>query len=136
MLQIMKNQVLNFLLLFIFFLGTNQIEAAVSTPVNPSSSEQKLDKKATARSIKAFKKAHKSEIKGMSAKEKKAYIVDGIAKEQLIPNGWLPTGIVLIVVGAIMALFGGFIAWVGGIIALVGLAFVIVWLIKEINSPY
>jgi Flp pilus assembly protein TadB len=132
----MKNQILKFLLLFIFFLGTSQIEAAVSTPVNPSSSEQKLDKKTTARSIKAFKKAHKTEMKGMSAKEKKAYIADGIAKEQLIPNGWLPTGVVLIIVGAIMALFGGFIAWVGGIIALVGLAFVIVWLVKQVNSAY
>jgi hypothetical protein len=75
-------------------------------------------------------------MKGMSAKEKKAYIADGIAKEQLIPNGWLPTGVVLIIVGAIMALFGGFIAWVGGIIALVGLAFVIVWLVKQVNSAY
>ena len=132
----MKNQILKYLLLFIFFLGTSQIEAAVSTPVNPSSSAQKLDKKATARSIKAFKKAHKVEMKGMSAKEKKAYIADGITKEQLIPNGWLPTGVVLIIVGAIMALFGGFIAWVGGIIALVGIAFVIVWLVKQVNSPY
>ena len=132
----MKNQILKFLLLFIFLLGTSQIEAAVSTPVNPSSSAQKLDKKATARNIKAFKKAHKTEMKGMSAKEKKAYIADGIAKEQLIPNGWLPTGVVLIIVGAIMALFGGFIAWVGGIIALVGLAFVIVWLVKQVNSAY
>ena len=55
----MKNQFLKFLLLFVFLLGTSQIEAAVSTPVNPSGSEQILDKKATARSIKAFKKAHK-----------------------------------------------------------------------------
>jgi hypothetical protein len=132
----MKNQILKFLLLFVFFLGTSQIEAAVSTPVNPSSSAQKLDKKATARSIKAFKKAHKAEMKGMSAKEKKAYIADGIAKEQLIPNGWLPTGIVLLIIGAIMAFFGGFIAAVGGILALVGVAFVIVWLVKQVNSPY
>ena len=132
----MKNQFFKFLLLFIFLLGTSQIEAAVSTPVNPSSSEQKLDKKATARSIKAFKKAHKVEMKGMSAKEKKAYIADGIAKEQLIPNGWLPTGIVLLIIGAIMAFFGGFIAAVGGILALVGVAFIIVWLVKQVNSPY
>jgi hypothetical protein len=75
-------------------------------------------------------------MKGMSAKEKKAFIADGITKEQLIPNGWLPTGVVLIIIGAIMALFGGFIAWVGGIIALVGLAFVIVWLVKQVNSAY
>jgi hypothetical protein len=132
----MKNQFLKFLLFFVFFLGTSQIEAAVSTPVNPSGSEQKSDKKATARSIKAFKKVHKAEMKGMSAKEKKAYIADGINKEQLIPNGWLPTGVVLLIIGAIMAFFGGFIAWVGGILALVGVAFVIVWLVKQVNSPY
>jgi len=132
----MKNQLLKFLLLLTFFLGASQIEAGVSTPVNPLSSEQKTDKKAAARSIKAFKKAHKSEMKGMSAKEKKAYIADGIDKEQLIPNGWLPTGVVLLIIGAIMAFFGGFIAWVGGIIALVGVAFVIVWLVKQVNSPY
>jgi hypothetical protein len=132
----MKNKYLKTLLLFTLLFLFNYGNAAVMEPVNPVNVEKQLGRKESIQKIKTFKKLHKAEMKGMSAKEKKAFIADGISKEQLIPNGWLPTGVVLIIVGAIMALFGGFIVWVGGIIALVGLAFVIVWLVKQVNSPY
>jgi hypothetical protein len=135
-LQIMKNKYLTSLLFISFLFFFNYSYAAVSAPVNPIKTENGLGKKEIARKVKAFKTEHKSEMKGMSAKEKKAFIADGISKEQLIPNGWLPTGVVLIIIGAIMAVFGGFIAWAGGLLALVGVAFVIVWLVKQVNSPY
>lgn len=132
----MKNKYLTSLLFISFLFFFSYSYAAVSEPVNPIKTENGLGKKEIARKVKSFKKEHKSEMKGMSAKEKKAFIADGISKEQLIPNGWLPTGVVLIIIGAIMAVFGGFIAWVGGLLALVGVAFVIVWLVKQVNSPY
>jgi hypothetical protein len=134
--KLMKNKYLKTIVLFALLFLFNYSNAAVIEPVNPVHAEKQLNKKEAAQKIKAFKKLHKAEMKGMSAKEKKAFIADGITKEQLIPNGWLPTGVVLIIIGAIMAVFGGFIAWVGGLLALVGVAFVVVWLVKQVNSPY
>ena len=132
----MKNKYLKTIVLFALLFLFNYGNAAVIEPVNPVQVEKQLSRKDAAQKIKSFKKLHKAEMQGMSAKEKKAYIADGINKEQLIPNGWLPTGVVLIIIGAIMAVFGGFIAWAGGLLALVGVAFVIVWLVKQVNSPY
>ena len=132
----MKNKYLKTIVLFALLFLFNYGNAAVIEPVNPVQVEKQLSRKDAAQKIKSFKKLHKAEMQGMSAKEKKAYIADGINKEQLIPNGWLPTGVVLIIIGAIMAVFGGFIVWAGGLLALVGVAFVIVWLVKQVNSPY
>jgi hypothetical protein len=133
----MKNFAKKALLLFSFWLISLCAEAAVSTPIKPIENiEHQIGKKEMRQRIKSFRKTHREEMKGMNAKARKAYIADGISREQLIPNGWLPTGITLIVIGAIMALFGGIIAWVGGAVALVGIAFCIVWLVQEINSPY
>lgn len=132
----MKNISTKLLLFFVFLLFSFYSEAAVNPPVNKVKSEKQFSKKAELRNIKEFKKLHKAEMKGMSAKEKKTFIFDGISKQQFIPNGWLPVGIVLVIVGGIMALFGGVIAIVGGAVALVGLAFVVVWLVKEVNSSY
>ena len=132
----MKNKYLKTIVLFALLFLFNYGNAAVIEPVNPVQVEKQLSRKDAAQKIKSLKELHKAEMQGMSAKEKKAYIADGISKEQLIPNGWLPTGVVLIIIGAIMAVFGGFIAWAGGLLALVGVAFVIVWLVKQVNSPY
>ncbi len=113
--------------------------AAVFAGINPPAERNiyhNLSKKEKRQLIRDFKKNHKSDLKGLSAKEKRAFIADGITKEQLIPNGWLPVGVTLLIIGAIMALFGGVIAWVGGGIAFVGLVFVIIWLVLQINSPY
>ncbi len=133
----MKNFTTNLLLFFAFLIFSMNADAAVNPPAEKAEKiEVQVKSKDLKARIKTFKKTHKAELKGLNKQDKKAFIADGINRDPLIPNGWLPVGIVLLIIGAIMALFGGLIAWVGGVIAVVGLAFVIVWLIKEVNSPY
>ena len=133
----MKNFTTNLLLFFAFLVFTMNADAAVNPPAeNAVKIEVQVKSKDLKARIKTFKKTHKAELKGLNKLEKIEFIADGINRDSLIPNGWLPVGIVLLIIGAIMALFGGVIAFVGAVLAVVGLAFVIVWLIKEVNSPY
>lgn len=132
----MKNKSLKLLFFCALLFFSNFSYAEVLRPVKPVDFEKQLNKKEIKQKISAFKKDHKAELKGMTKKEKKTFIIDGIEKQQLIPKPWLPVGVILLIIGGIMALFGGVIAWLGGLLALVGVAFVVVWLVKQVNSPY
>lgn len=140
----MKNTALKPALLLVFWLCSFCFATNVEAARSPSSAvqpreqvQQKMDKKEMRQHIKAFRQTHTSEMKGMNAKERRAYRQDGIDATQFVAGAWFPIGLVLVLIGALLGLlFPLPIAWFGLGIAVVGLGFLVVWLIREINSGY
>jgi len=132
-----KPSLLLFFWLFSLCFVTATQAGVVPQAEEPQATGQKMSKKEMRKRVKTFKQSHKSTLKGMKAKDKRAYIKDGISSEQFIAGAWFPIGLILILVGALLGLlFAAPIAWVGLGLAIIGLGFLIYWLILEINSGY
>jgi len=55
-------------------------------------------------------------------------------KNEFIPKGWLPIGVGLVLIAIILAFFGSIVGTIGLILGLIGLAFIGVWVYKEISN--
>ena len=138
----MKNITLKpaFLLCFWIFGLCFSFSAQASVSPNselPREQAQQMSKKKMRQQIKTFRQTHKSTMKVMKAKERRAYIQDGIQSEQFVAGAWFPIGLALVIIGALLGLlFAAPIAWFGLGIAVVGLGFLVVWIIREINREW
>lgn len=124
----MKNTITNLILLFFFSVIPYFAEAGVS--YGSCNSEKKEIKFSETEENITNEKAKLQKIKkGKKAQKNKPFF-------ELLPNGWLPAGLILMLIGAVMALFGGFIAILGAVLAAIGLGFVIYWIVREVRRPY
>jgi hypothetical protein len=125
----MKNIIFGFILTILFFVTPIHLQAEMVKPLVTKSELTLTESKSEAFNKEITPKVKKNTTKKSQNQKSKPNF-------EFLPNGWLPIGIVLILVGAVLALFLGFIAWMGLVIALVGLGFVVYWIVKEVTRRY
>ena len=127
---------LSFWALMLFF--PLQSSKAATAPVQPRQQMEQLSKKEYRQRIKQLRKKHKQTLKGMSKKERKAFLKEraGIDQTQFVPNPWFSIGLTLLILGVVFWLIFADIAVisaVAGILALIGIIFLGVWGYGEIR---
>ena len=96
--------------------------------VKPASKKEQT--KAVKKLIKELRKGYRSEMKGMSPAQKKTFIEDKLAQNNVnIPNlKLLILGLILLLIGAIFYIIP-LLGWVGYLLQAVGGIIILVWLI-------
>ena len=131
---IMRNLICAVLTLFFAFAFTvpSSYAAAVYSmeehEVKPASKKEQT--KAVKKLIKELRKEYRSEMKGMSPAQKKTFIEDKLAQNNVnIPNlKLLILGLIFLLIGAIFYIIP-LLGWVGYLLQAVGGIIILVWLV-------